>query len=124
MWARCVRTATDYQEGDYYKYNCTTSLFYTFIGAGTQPELDKQRAVIGMTDDYSQMQELLNAVNDYCDTLASADDFTKEGRYFFNVYDPYDAVTGTTIFSGENISGNYNVPVEPIVVKSVEVTKY
>ena len=119
-----VRADGDYQEGDYYKYNCTTSLFYTFIGAGTQPELDKQRAVIGMTDDYSQMQELLNAVNDYCDTLASADDFTKEGRYFFNVYDPYDAVTGTTIFSGENISGNYNVPVEPIVVKSVKVTKY
>ena len=59
-----------------------------------------------------------------CDTLASADDFTKEGRYFFNEYDPYDAVTGTTTFSGENISGNYNVPVEPIVVKSVEVTKY
>ena len=38
----------EYQSGDYYKYNCTTSMFYTFTGAGTLPELDKVRAVIGM----------------------------------------------------------------------------
>ena len=65
----------DYQEGDYYKYNCATSMFYTFTGAGTRTELDKHYTVFGRTSDFSQMQELLDAVQDYIDTLGSADAF-------------------------------------------------
>ena len=114
----------EYQSGDYYKYNCTTSMFYTFTGAGTLPELDKVRAVIGMVTHYGQLRELLDAVSDYCETLDSEGDFTKETAVYVNEHDPYDAVTGTTTFSGENIRAAYYVPVEPIIVKSVEVTKY
>ena len=114
----------DYQEGDYYKYNCATSMFYTFTGAGTRTELDKYYTVFGRTSNFSQMQDLLDAIQDYIDTLGSADAFVDSGRYYINEHDPYDAVTGSTTFSGENISSTYNVPVEPIIVKSVEVTKY
>ena len=114
----------EYQEGDPYKYNCATSMFYTFTGSGTRSDLDEEYTVFGRTSDYSQMQELLDAIGDYIDTLDSADDFTETDRYFVNEHDPYDAVTGTTTFSGENISEDYDVPVEPIVVKSVEVVKY
>lgn len=114
----------DYQEGDYYKYNCATSMFYTFTGAGTRTELDKYYTVFGRTSNFSQMQELLDAIQEYIDTLSSPDAFTDSGRYYINEHDPYDAVTGSTTFSGENISSTYDVPVEPIIVKSVEVTKY
>ena len=114
----------DYQEGDYYKYNCATSMFYTFTGAGTRTELDKYYTVFGRTTDFSKMQDLLDAIRDYVDTLGSADAFVDSGRYYINEHDPYDAVTGSTTFSGENISSTYDVPVEPIIVKSVEVTKY
>ena len=114
----------DYQEGDYYKYNCATSMFYTFTGAGTRTELDKYYTVFGRTTDFSKMQDLLDAIQDYVDTLGSADAFVDSGRYYINEHDPYDAVTGSTTFSGENISSTYDVPVEPIIVKSVEVTKY
>ena len=114
----------DYQEGDYYKYNCATSMFYTFTGAGTRTELDQYYTVFGRTTDFSKMQDLLDAIQDYIDTLGSADAFVDSGRYYINEHDPYDAVTGSTTFSGENISSTYDVPVEPIIVKSVEVTKY
>ena len=114
----------EYQEGDYYKYNCATSMFYTFTGAGTRTELDKYYTVFGRTSNFSQMQDLLDAIRDYIDTLGSADAFVDSGRYYINEHDPYDAVTGSTTFSGENISSTYDVPVEPIIVKSVEVTKY
>ena len=114
----------EYQEGDYYKYNCATSMFYTFTGAGTRPELDQYYTVFGRTTDFSKMQDLLDAIRDYIDTLGSADAFVDSGRYYINEHDPYDAVTGSTTFSGENISSTYDVPVEPIIVKSVEVTKY
>ena len=114
----------EYQEGDYYKYNCATSMFYTFTGAGTRTELDQYYTVFGRTTDFSKMQDLLDAIQDYIDTLGSADAFVDSGRYYINEHDPYDAVTGSTTFSGENISSTYDVPVEPIIVKSVEVTKY
>ncbi len=113
-----------YQEGDYYEYNSATSMFYTFTGAGTRTDLDKYYTVFGKTSDFSQMQELLDAIQDYIDTLTSADLFTVSDRYYLNQYDPYDAVTGTNIFAGENISANYDVPVEPIIIESVKVTKY
>ena len=114
----------EYQEGDYYKYNCATSMFYTFTGAGTRTDLDQYYTVFGRTTDFSKMQDLLDAIQDYIDTLGSADAFVDSGRYYINEHDPYDAVTGSTTFSGENISSTYDVPVEPIIVKSVEVTKY
>ena len=113
-----------YQEGDYYEYNSATSMFYTFTGSGTRTDLDKYYTVFGRTSDFSQMQDLLDAIQEYIDTLSSADMFTVSDRYYLNQHDPYDAVTGTTTFAGENISANYDVPVEPIIIKSVEVTKY
>ncbi len=113
-----------YQEGDYYEYNSATSMFYTFTGSGTRTDLDDSYTVFGMTSDFTQMQELLDAISEYIDTLSGADAFVETGKYFLNQYDPYDAVTGTTTFSGENISDEYDVPVEPIIIESVEVIKY
>ncbi len=114
----------EYQEGDPYKYNCATSMFYTYTGTGSRTDLDSTYSVFGKTSDYDQMKELLDAVQEYIDTLDSSEDFTKTEKYYVNEHDAYDAVTGTTTFSGENISAEYHVPVEPIVIKSVKVTKY
>ena len=114
----------EYQEGDYYKYNCATSMFYTFTGSGTRTDLDAKYTVFGKVSDYTQMEELLDAIQEYIDTLDSPDDFTESTVCFVNEYDPYDAVTGTKTFSGENIKATYDVPTEPIIVKSVEVNKY
>ncbi len=106
------------QDGDYYKYNCATSMFYTFTGSGTRTELDEKYSVFGTTSDYSQMQELLDAINDYIDTLTEESDFYKETKVYVNEYDYFEQVVN------DRISATYNVPVEPIVIKSVVVNKY
>ena len=98
-------------------------MFYTFTGAGTRTELDKYYTVFGRTTDFSKMQDLLDAIRDYIDTLGSADAFVDSGRYYINEHDPYDAVTGSTTFSGENPSSPTGYPVGPNIARAGEATK-
>lgn len=109
------------QEGDKYRTNCATSIFYTFTGEN-RTALDEQYAAFGLTKDFAQLQELLTAISEYSADLENVDNdedpFTDVQTVLANRYDPIDLVRNAKIYA------EYNVPVEPITVKSVKVTKY
>ena len=109
------------QDGDHYSTNSTTSIFYTFSGEG-RTDLDATNAAFGITKDYAQMQALLDAISDYADGLEDTDSdgnkFTTTEHVLANQYDPIDLVRNAKIYA------DYNVPVQPITIKSVKVTKY
>lgn len=111
------------QDGNSYQYNCATSLFYTWTGTGSRSDLDASYCVFGHALDYSQLQALLDAISDYEeDNLTGEEEsFTEEVSIEnVNLYDPLNG----GLVSNAKIPGSYNVPVEPITVKSVKVTKY
>lgn len=119
---------SEYQEDNFYRYNSATSMFYTITGTSSQSSLNASYCVFGDVIDFRAdggMRDLLDAIQDYIDELDNEDDFT-ESTVISNVnrYDPYDAVTGGSHFRNLNISATYQVPVEPITVVSVKVTKY
>ena len=68
------------------------------------------------------MKALLDAISDYEGTLEDTDGdglvFTETSRVLANQYDPIDLVRNAKIYV------EYNVPVQPITIKSVKVTKY
>ncbi len=109
------------QDGDHYRTNCATSIFYTFTGEA-RTDLDKTNTAFGVTQDYAQMKELLDAISDYEGTLEDSDGdgsvFTETSRVLANQYDPIDLVRNAKIYV------EYNVPVQPVTIKSVKVTKY
>ncbi len=100
-----------------YKYNSATSLFYTFTGTSSSSD-DKNYAVFGKTKDYDQLQALLDAINDYVDTLADETDFTDEKIEFPNQHDYFQSVRD------DKVSATYNVPTMPITVRSIVVNKF
>lgn len=111
------------QWGNYYKYNCATSLFYTWTGTGSRADLDSLYCVFGHAKDFSQLQDILDAVSDYETTYLTGDEesFTEELTVDnVNQYDPIN----NGLVSNAKIPGTYNVPVVPIYIKSVKVTKY
>lgn len=109
------------EQSDKYKTNCATSIFYTFNGEN-QTALDKTNTAFGVTKNFSQMQALLNAIGDYEadheDTDGDDKIFTETQHVLANQYDPIDLVRNAKIYA------DYNVPVQPILIKSVKVTKY
>ncbi len=110
------------EQSDKYKTNCATSIFYTFTGDSNTTN-DKNYTVFGLVKDYSRFQELLDAIADYTETLENDTDgdgslFTEEQTFPANQYDPIDLVRNA------KIDVVYNVPVEPITIKSVKVKKY
>lgn len=109
----------DYQEGDYYKYNSATSLFYTFTSTGgSKTELDETYCAFGRTKNFDQLQELLNAVNDYASERDESNPFLVEQDIVLNQYDPFELIRNA------KITVTYSVPSEPITILSVKVTKY
>jgi cyclophilin family peptidyl-prolyl cis-trans isomerase len=111
----------EYQQNSEYKYNCATSLFYTFTGTQNS-ERDSLYCVFCMASNYSEQMKgkngLLTAISDYMDALADEEDFTESKSVLINANDPYQSIRD------EKIKASYNVPVEPIYVKSVVVNKY
>ncbi len=109
------------EQSGQYKTNCATSIFYTFNGS-SNTSLDASYIAFGCVKDYDQMQALLDAVKEYCDTHEDTDGdgniFTHTETLPVNRYDPIDSVRGVPI------DMDCNVPVQPITVKSVKVTKY
>ncbi len=109
------------QTGNYYKYNSATSMFYTWTGTGSRSDLDETYCVFGHAKDFSQIQALLDAITQYTtDNLSGEEEsFTEEVTVTnVNQYDPIEVVRES------RIPATYNVPVEPIYIRSVEVTKY
>ncbi len=111
------------QKGNLYKYNCATSLFYTWTGTGTRTDLDKSYCVFGCTKDYSKLQNLLTAITDYAaNNLTGEEESFGEEVTIKNV-NQYDPINGGLI-SNAKIPATYHVPVEPIYLKTVKVSKY
>ncbi len=110
-----------YQDNCLYRYNSATSLFYTFTGSGTgYSERAAKYAVFGMAKDYENQLEkgLLKAIADYTEDLEGEDQFTEERTLTINKNEPFALVQNA------NTKATYKVPVEPITIKTVKVTKY
>lgn len=107
------------QDGDYYKYNCATSLFYTVgsqsVNSGNS---DDEYCTFGMVKDSEKLQDFLNAIKDYADTRSETDPFAVDRDIVLNQYDPFEQVKNA------KITATYSVPTEPIKILTVKVTKY
>ena len=103
-----------------YRYNCATSLFYTFTGE-QRPASDSIYCVFGMADDYEgQMTNgLLAAIDEYEATLEEDESFTETQTMQRDRYDPIPEV------SRGGYTDTFATPMTmPIVIKSVVVTRY
>ncbi len=104
-----------------YGYNSTTSLFYTFTGE-SRTSSDSIYCVIGMATNYSEAMTngLLAAISEYEDTLDEEETFTEtQTAVSLNQYDYFRSVQTA------GLTADFETPVlMPIIIKSVEVTKY
>lgn len=105
-----------YQPVSSYRTNSATSLFYTFTASGDRTDLDENYCAFGRTMNFSQLQALLDAIGEYAESME--DGFTEEREMRLNQHDPMDAVRNG------GFTATYQVPREPITVKSVKVNKY
>ncbi len=111
------------QTGSMYKYNCATSLFYTWTGTGSRTDLDSSYSVFGCTKDFTALQELLDAIAEYTENNLTGEEETFTEELTVKNVNQYDPINGGLI-SNAKIPATYNVPVEPIYIKSVKVNKY
>ena len=118
-----------------YATNSATSLFYTYLGT-TSSALDKKYAVFGMVKDFDSLQELLDAVKDEApdDDPETEEDESLVTKEETKTLDTLDHRATVDVFEGvadafetvrkSGTVATFNVPREPIVIKSVKVTKY
>lgn len=111
------------QKGSLYKFNSATSMFYTFTANGSRSDLNAKYTPFGKTIDFDQLQELIDAIKEYTDGLSAEEDedgnpFVDVRSFVLNTYDPIDQARNS------KVTAEYKVPVEPIYVRSVKVTKY
>jgi cyclophilin family peptidyl-prolyl cis-trans isomerase len=108
-----------YQDNCSYTYNSATSLFYTYLGSSSS-SLDAQYCVFGKAKDYDTQMTgddgLITAIEAYTEDLD--EDFTTETSVILNKYDPIANVKNS------KIQATFHVPVVPITIVSVKVTKY
>lgn len=125
VWAQRADGGADNDGEEYqqlaYKYNSTTSLFYTFTGE-SRTESDAIYCVIGVATNYSEQMTngLLAAIHEYEDTLDEEDSFTTtQPRVRLNRYDYFEDIRNG------DITADFETPVDmPIIIKSVVVNKY
>jgi cyclophilin family peptidyl-prolyl cis-trans isomerase len=99
-----------------YKYNSATSLFS--IQLSTTSSTDSSYCIFGELKDSDPLEDLQDAIADF---ISNSDDYTTSTfttRTSVTI-DNYDEIIG----SATN-SASYSLPAEPLVVKSVKVTKY
>ena len=118
----CKRSdGKNYYNESEYKYNSTTSLFYISLSASSAS--NKNYCTFATLDEDSKatLQSLTDAIADYIsdkfgDDEDADEDFTNTVIADVCVDDPF--------VGDENLTEEYEVPVEPIVIKSVKITKY
>lgn len=100
-----------------YKYNSATSLFYVYTGSSsTRNSQYCTFAQLLDTDSSDVLDKLLDAIEDYVDTLEDEEDFLTEVTVRVDTKDPY--------VSSDKNTATYTVPTMPIVIESVKITKY
>ena len=106
-----------------YAANSATSQFYTWLSS-TNPSERSQYIVFGMAKDYEGQLEdgLLKAISDYIDAHKTDDEYSfteTQENVRLNKYDPF-----ADIRRGD-VTATFETPVsEPILIRSVRVTKY
>ena len=114
-----VRNNGEIQDSDYYRLNCATSLFYTVTSTSSSTvHSDNDYCAFGVTKDFSKLQELLDAIDEFIDTLDENNPFTIDQDVILNQHDPFEAVVNG------RVPATYSVPTEPITIVSVKVNKY
>ena len=106
-----------YQDGDPYRYNSATSLFYTTL-SGASLYSDTEYCAFGRTSDYTQMQALIDAITEYEASRDENDPLFSEEDVILNQYDPFETVRSA------KIPATYNLSDVPITIVSVKVDKY
>ena len=107
------------QDGDYYRYNSATSLFYTITSSNnTSGNSDNEYCAFGVVKDYEQLKKLLDAISEYKEGLDENNPFTIDRDVMLNQHDPFESV------SKGGITATYSIPTEPIIITSVKVNKY
>ncbi len=105
-----------------YEMNSATSMFSINI---TSTGVDKSHATFATLKDDSvdELTDLRNAINAYISANFPEDEEQEDEPEFTESYElPYGA--GDPFVSEAELSVSYNVPVEPIIIKSVKVLKY
>ena len=114
-----VRNNGEVQDGDYYRLNSATSLFYTVTVSGSSTvHSDNDYCAFGITKDFEKLQELLDAIDEYVDTLDENNPFTIDRDIVLNQHDPFESVVNG------RLTETYSIPTEPITIVSVKVNKY
>lgn len=114
-----VKTSNDEVQTLYYEYNSATSLFAIQVGSSTSLPVTSYCTFAELRNDAAEdtLNDLLDAIEDYIDDNYSGDDddFVQTAS---NVYiDTQDEISVPTTTS-------YDVPVEPIIIKTVKITRY
>jgi cyclophilin family peptidyl-prolyl cis-trans isomerase len=98
-----------------YKYNSATSIFS--IQVGTSTSTDSTHCVFGVMIDTDVLEDLQEAITDWRDDSDyTSSTFAPSSSIDI---DNYDAIVGAKVNTG-----SYKATAEPIIVKSVKITKY
>ena len=105
-----------------YEMNSATSMFAINITGAT---VDKNHATFATLKDDSVdvLTELRNAINDYISANFPEDDEAEDEPEFTESYELHYGENDPFISEAE-LTVNYNVPAEPIIIKSIKVLKY
>lgn len=98
-----------------YKYNCATSLFMIQVGSTSSYKEDKY-CVFGRINDSSKLSELTEAVRDYLKTLTN-NTVEAKGVAVENEIETFSS-------DDRHASKDFTLPYEPIIIRSVEITKF
>jgi cyclophilin family peptidyl-prolyl cis-trans isomerase len=102
-----------------YNYNSATSQFYISL-AGTATKNKNYCVFATLTSETEgNLSALQKAIDAYMD-----DNFGEESEEKFAVTDTYTVDENDPVVGGQGVAVTYDVPREPIVVKSVKITKY
>lgn len=103
--------------GDYNK-NCATSVFSMQVGSSTSYSASKYCVFGKLTgdNDRDKLDDLLEAISDYID------DNNLTGKFTTSVTATVDKLD--TFSKAGSIETRFNMTVEPIIIKSVKISKY
>ncbi len=109
-----------YTNGKDYEYNSATSLFSINLSTTATSSTSYCTFAKLSSDSKSTLEKLQKAIASYISTLGTEEDaedeFTESVTVYVNENDP--------VLENANDQETYEVPVKPIVIKSVKITKY
>ncbi len=98
-----------------YEYNSATSLFSIQVGSSSDLDEDYYCTFAQLRNSSAEdtLNDLLDAIEDYIDTLGDKD-FVQSAEVQID----------TTDALSDGSTDTYSVPIEPIIIKSVKITRY